>query len=35
MVDVGDKAPDFTVKTDGGGEISLSELRGKNVVLYF
>jgi peroxiredoxin Q/BCP len=28
-------APDFTLNTDSGGHITLSELRGKNVVLYF
>jgi len=28
-------APDFTLPRDGGGEISLSELRGQKVVLYF
>jgi len=32
---VGDFAPDFTLDTDGDGKITLSELRGKNVVLYF
>ena len=32
---VGDKAPDFTLPTDGGGSISLKELKGKTVVLYF
>ena len=32
---VGDKAPDFTMPTDGGGTVSLSALRGKPVVLYF
>ena len=32
---VGDKAPDFTLPTDGGGEVSLKKLRGQNVVLYF
>jgi len=32
---VGDKAPDFTLPTDGGGSISLTELKGKTVVLYF
>lgn len=32
---VGDRAPDFTMPTDGGGTIKLSELRGKTVVLYF
>lgn len=31
----GDIAPDFTLPRDGGGEIALSELRGRNVVLYF
>ena len=31
----GDKAPDFSVATNGGGHVSLSDLRGKNVVLYF
>ena len=32
---VGDKAPAFTMKTDGGGKVSLSALKGKTVVLYF
>lgn len=32
---VGQKAPDFTLPCDGGGSISLLELRGKQVVLYF
>lgn len=31
----GDKAPNFTLPTDGGGKVSLSKLRGKKVVLYF
>ena len=35
MLNPGDKAPDFTAPTDGGGEISLKDLRGKKVVLYF
>ena len=34
-VQLGDKAPDFTLPTDGGGNVSLAELRGKKVVLYF
>jgi thioredoxin-dependent peroxiredoxin len=34
-VEVGSKAPDFTLPTDGGGSVTLSELRGKKVVLYF
>lgn len=31
----GDKAPTFKLATDGGGEISLSSLKGAPVVLYF
>ena len=34
-VNVGDKAPDFTMPTDGNGTVTLSKLRGKPVVLYF
>ena len=34
-IDVGDKAPDFTLPCDGGGAISLKNFRGKPVVLYF
>jgi thioredoxin-dependent peroxiredoxin len=34
-VDVGDKAPAFTLPTDGGGEISLDDFKGEPVVLYF
>jgi peroxiredoxin Q/BCP len=34
-LNVGDKAPDFTMPTDGGGEVSLAKLKGKPVVLYF
>lgn len=34
-VDVGHKAPDFKMAADDGGEISLSSLKGRNVVLYF
>ncbi|MBC7135304.1 thioredoxin-dependent thiol peroxidase [Oceanibaculum nanhaiense] len=34
-VTVGDKAPDFSMPTDGGGSVSLSGLKGKKVVLYF
>jgi thioredoxin-dependent peroxiredoxin len=32
---VGDKAPAFSMKTDGAGKVSLSQLKGQNVVLYF
>lgn len=35
MVDIGDKAPDFSAATDGDGSISLKDLKGKKVVLYF
>lgn len=34
-VQEGKKAPDFTAATDGGKGLTLSELRGKPVVLYF
>jgi len=34
-VDVGDPAPDFTLKSIGLKEISLHDYRGKNVVLLF
>ncbi len=34
-LNVGDNAPDFTLPTDGNGELSLSDLKGKKVVLYF
>lgn len=32
---VGQKAPDFSLPTDGSGSISLASLKGKKVVLYF
>jgi len=32
---VGDKAPDFTLPSDGGGSVALAQLKGKSVVLYF
>lgn len=31
----GDTAPDFTLPRDGGGEVTLSALKPKQVVLYF
>ncbi|NQZ14300.1 MAG: thioredoxin-dependent thiol peroxidase [Alphaproteobacteria bacterium] len=34
-LEIGDNAPDFTLPTDGEGEISLSSLKGQKVVLYF
>ena len=35
MLEEGIMAPDFTLTADGGGEVSLSDYRGKQVVLYF
>ncbi len=34
-MDIGDTAPDFTAPTQNGDTITLSELRGQPVVLYF
>ena len=34
-VKVGAAAPDFDMPTDGGGKVSLKQLKGKKVVLYF
>lgn len=34
-VEIGDKAPSFTLPTDGGGKVSLKDFKGKPVVLYF
>ena len=34
-VKTGDKAPDFTLPTDGNGKVSLAKLKGKKVILYF
>ena len=34
-IEIGKAAPDFTLPTDGGGEVSLSGLKGKNVIVYF
>ena len=35
MPNVGDKAPDFSMPADGGGDVKLSGLKGMTVVLYF
>ena len=35
MVEEGKPAPDFELATDGGETVKLSDLRGKQVVLYF
>jgi len=34
-LNIGDKAPDFTLLSDQGTEVTLSKLRGKPVILYF
>lgn len=35
VLKVGDKAPDFTAKDQDGKQVSLSDYRGKKVILYF
>jgi peroxiredoxin Q/BCP len=35
MLKTGDKAPDFTVKSDAGNDVSLADFRGKKVLLFF
>jgi len=35
MIEKGSRAPDFTLASDEGGDVTLSSLRGKRVVLYF
>jgi len=35
MINVNDKAPEFTLQDENGKEVSLKSLRGKVVVLYF
>ena len=32
---IGESAPDFTLLTDEGGEVSLSALKGKKTIVYF
>ncbi len=34
-IDVGDKAPDFSMPTAGGGEVSLSDLAGRKAIVFF
>ncbi|WP_419905503.1 thioredoxin-dependent thiol peroxidase [Kiloniella sp.] len=34
-LEVGNAAPDFTAPINGGGELSLSSLKGQSIVLYF
>lgn len=35
MIEEGSPAPDFTLVSDSGAEITLSQLRGRPIVLYF
>ena len=35
MLDVGTQAPDFTLPDQDGNPVTLSDLRGQNVVVYF
>lgn len=34
-VDLGEAIPEFTMTTDGGGQISSADLKGRKLVLYF
>ncbi len=35
MLNIGDQAPDFTLKNDAGEEVTLNSFRGKPVILYW
>jgi len=35
VLKIGDKAPDFLLKTDEGSELALSDFRGERVLLFF
>jgi peroxiredoxin Q/BCP len=35
MLKVGDQAPEFTLTSDEGKEVSLKDFKGKRVLLYF
>jgi peroxiredoxin Q/BCP len=35
MLNVGDRAPDFSVPSDSGTEVSLKDFKGRTLVLYF
>ena len=34
-LEVGDKAPSFSLATDGGGKVTSASLKGKSIILYF
>ena len=35
MLKIGQKAPEFKLKTDGGNEVSLKDFAGRRIVLFF
>jgi peroxiredoxin Q/BCP len=35
MLEVGDRAPDFSLPSDSGAEVSLKDFKGHTLVLYF
>lgn len=35
MLEVGDKAPDFSLPSHSGDEVSLKDFRGRTLILYF
>jgi peroxiredoxin Q/BCP len=35
MLKTGDQAPDFTLKSDSGSDVSLRDFKGQRVVLFF
>jgi peroxiredoxin Q/BCP len=35
MLNVGEKAPDFSLPSHSGDEVSLKDFRGRTLVLYF
>ena len=35
MLNVGDKAPDFSLRSDSGANVGLSDFTGQTLILYF
>jgi thioredoxin-dependent peroxiredoxin len=35
MLKIGDKAPDFTLASDTGKDVSLQDFKGKRIILFF